>query len=121
MDMIRKIIAWIVGLFSVEDRIVVVNDSGHGDTTDTVIEENDWKVNSEVVNVDSNCLKVVYREKYGDEIVEYCMVVFENDKTQQYKLIAPWLKNVVIERSNITGIVVSEISRGEIPKVERAE
>lgn len=75
--------------------------------------DNDWVVENEVCNVENNCLKVIYREKYGAELIAYCMVVFKNDKTQQYKLVAPWLKNEVIERSNITGILVAEVPKSE--------
>jgi hypothetical protein len=112
-----KFITWLIeiikSLFKKKEEIVperTFND-------DMKIDENDWVVENQVCDVENNCLKVVYREKYGSEITEFCMVIFRNDKTQQYKFIAPWLKNELIERSNISGMIVKEVLKSEMKNV----
>lgn len=78
------------------------------------IDKQEWIVENQINDTDNNCLKVIYREKYGAEIITYCMVLFRNDKTKQYKMIAPWLKSKIVEMSNITGIEVYEVSKSEV-------
>ena len=69
---------------------------------DQAIPDNDWKFFASIVPGDSlNILKVVYQEKYGSEKTIYCTAVFENDKTGEYKCIAPWLPNCTLQQSNL--------------------
>lgn len=112
MSFIEMIIAFFKKLFGMKEeeqdwKAPVISDDN------SQIDMPEWVVENQVHDVENNCLKVVYREKYGSEIVTYCMVLFRNDTTKQYKMIAPWLKGKIVEMSNITGIEVYEVSKSE--------
>lgn len=110
MSLIEMIIAFFKKLFGAKEKQpewtppVMTNDNSQIDTPE-------WIVENQVHDVQNNCLKVIYREKYGLEIVTNCMVLFRNDKTKQYKMVAPWLNQKIVEMSNITGIEVYEVSK----------
>lgn len=113
MFFINMIIVFFKKLFGIKEKEqqdwkapVISNDNSQ-------IDMSEWVVENQVHDAENNCLKVVYREKYGIEIITYCMVLFRNDTTKQYKMIASWLKGKIVEMSNITGIEVYEVSKNE--------
>jgi hypothetical protein len=109
-----KIIQWLVSLFKKLFAKKEQNVPERVFNNNSEVCENDWVMENRVCDVENNCLKVIYREKYGDKITSYCMVVFRNNKTRQYKFVAPWMKNKIIERSNIFGISVEEVQKSEM-------
>ena len=83
---------------------------------DPKVEPNDWQPYKSIGPEDSlHVLKVVWTEKYGPTKTEYCMAVFSNDKTKQYKLVAPWKEVTDIERSNMTDISISTVAKKDMP------
>ena len=83
------------------------------DNQPSEIEKNAWQPENFVRDVENKVLKVSYREKYGSELVIYCMAFFNNDKTKQYKAVAPWLGSTIIEKENITEITIREVDKKE--------
>jgi hypothetical protein len=80
------------------------------------IKENDWVFFASIKPEDSlNVLKVTYQEKYGLEKEIYCTAVFENKKTGEYKCIAPWMPNHVLQKSNLISFDPKEVSKKEMP------
>ncbi len=113
MKLFQIIIAFFKKLFGIEEKVEETTAEPEISGGDTQIDKPEWIVENQINDAESNCLKVVYREKYGAEIITYCMVLFRNDKTKQYKMVAPWLKSKIVEMSNITGIEVYEVSKSE--------
>jgi|GEM_PF-5727018 len=72
------------------------------DTT-TVAEENIWEPYKAISDT-SEVYKVTWQEKYGTEKTEYCAAAFKHRKTQDYKLIAPWLDEYIIKAANLNSI-----------------
>jgi hypothetical protein len=114
MSFIEMIIVFLKKLFGVKEQKqdwetpVVVSDGN------SQIDTPEWIVENQVRDAKNNCLKVIYKEKYGIEIITNCMVLFRNDTTKQYKMVAPWMKGKIVEMSNITGIEVYEVSKNEV-------
>lgn len=107
---------WIMSLFKLlfgKKKEEVISPRPDWNPDNTNIDAVEWIVENQSKDTDKNCLKVIYREKYGAELVVYCMVLFRNDKTKQYKMVAPWLTNKIIEMSNVTGIEVNEVPKTE--------
>lgn len=62
----------------------------------------EWKLISSIPPKDtSNVLVVVYKDEMSTFNEVYCMAVFENSKGTEYKLVAPWLNNMIIQKSNL--------------------
>ena len=119
MNIIMAIIKWIMSWFQKEtqnsdDQQDETIKKPEGLPTNTQVDTNDWYVKFQTSDPDHNCLRVVFREKYGQQLTVFCMVVFANNKTQQYKLIAPWMKGLEIERSNITTFDPVEVPKSEM-------
>lgn len=74
--------------------------------------KNEWSVFKSVPpdSTDRYVLEVVYSEKYGPCHTESCMVVMKNDKTRQYKIIAPWIIKE-IERGNIVNFEIKIVRK----------
>ena len=80
---------------------------------DHKIEENAWKELSKIdLNDTTKVIKIEYAQKYGSVVTIYCMAIFENNKTNQLKCIAPW-KTIIIEKSNTNYINISKINKSE--------
>jgi len=81
------------------------------------IEPNEWQPYKSIDPSDStHVYKVTWSQKYGATQVMYCKVVFRNDKEKQYRLVAPWLNGLDIERQNMDDIQFNVISRDNVPK-----
>ena len=77
---------------------------------------NEWMPYKAIDPDDSlNVLSVTWTEKYGETKTVYCKVVFKNDKEKQYKLVAPWLGTVDIERANMDDIRFDRILKSSVP------
>jgi hypothetical protein len=70
--------------------------------TDTV---NVWIALS---STEKDSIKVTYQEKYGIEKTLYCSAIFENNKTGEYKCVAPWLGNIVLQKSNLNSFTYNK-------------
>ncbi len=82
------------------------------------IEPNEWQAYKYIDLADStHVYRVIWTQKYGATQVAYCKVVFKNDKTGQYKLVAPWTGGVEIERSNMDDISFDRITLDSVPAV----
>lgn len=86
-------------------------------TIDTLkIEESPWKVLSCIKSNDSVYVyKVTWDQKYGVTKTAYCMAIFKNESTNEYKLIAPWLNTVLIEKQNINDIDIAKVEKKSMP------
>lgn len=65
-----------------------------------IFKENDWTPFVAVKDT-LNVIKVTYQEKYGMEKCIYCTAVFENRITGEYKCVASWLSNFVLQKCNL--------------------
>ena len=86
-------------------------------TLDTVsIDANPWQpyLNIPVGDTD-NVYEVSWDQKYGSSKAAYCMVVFRNEKSRQYKLVAPWLDGLIIEYQNVNDIKFNKVSKKDVP------
>jgi len=85
---------------------------------DTIqIEKGEWEEYKSILIEDSILVyQVTWDQKYGVTKTEYCKVIFKNDKQKQYKLIAPWLDGVIIERVNMNDLSVDKINLNDVPK-----
>ena len=66
--------------------------------------DNDWIVIASAKP--DTVLTVHFTNEIGARGELKCMALFENNKTRQYKLVAPWLKEALLEKGNITSIYV---------------
>jgi len=74
------------------------------DGIETAEDESDWVIHASVPPTDTvNVIKFTYTAEMGlVQKTVYCMVVWENNKTGQYRLIAPWIdKFVTIQKANL--------------------
>jgi hypothetical protein len=55
-------------------------------------------------NDTTHVYKVTWSQSWGTSKIAYCKVVFKNDKQRQYRLVAPWLSSMDIERNNMDDI-----------------
>jgi hypothetical protein len=76
-------------------------------------DKNDWVVIQSIKD-SLSVIKITYQEKYGIEKSAYCMVVFENVKTAEYKCIAPWLGSLLLQKSNLNSFQTSMVSKSEM-------
>jgi hypothetical protein len=73
---------------------------------------NDWKTVIAIASDDTtNVIKIGYDQKYGSHIEFYCKAMFRNDKTNQYKFIAPWMVGTEVERANIDAITYDRVNK----------
>lgn len=80
-----------------------------------VVETNPWKPYLSVSEKDTGIvIEVIWDQKYGATKKSYCMAVFQNEKTRQYRLIAPWMKNITIECQNMNDIKFNKVHRDSI-------
>ncbi len=66
----------------------------------------DWAVKASIPPGDiDHVIKMVYQDEIGlGQTAIFCMAVFENLKTKEYKLVAPWIdKEIRIQKSNVLG------------------
>jgi hypothetical protein len=61
---------------------------------------------------DSESIKIEIKEKYGTDKTYYGKAIFFNGK--QYKIVAPWFDNILINLDNITDIKTMKISIKDI-------
>jgi hypothetical protein len=81
------------------------------------IAPNDWQPYKAIDPADStHVYRVIWSQKYGSVQTAYCKVVFRNDKEKQYKLIAPWLSGIEIERANMDDIQFDRIPLDSVPE-----
>lgn len=86
-------------------------------TEDQKIEKNEWEEHKFILVDDSvHVYKVTWDQKYGVTRTEYCKAAFRNDKQKQYKLVAPWLDEKIIERVNMNDIRFDKILLDSIPE-----
>jgi len=97
------------------DRItstIISNVTVYQDSTN--IEPNDWVQSTSIKPEDSlNIIKVDYQEKYGSEKTAYCMCVFENSKTGEYKCVSPKLGSLVLQKSNLISFQFTIVPKTE--------
>ena len=80
-----------------------------------VVETNPWKPYISVSEKDTGIvIEVIWDQKYGATKKSYCMAVFQNEKTRQYRLIAPWMKSITIECQNMNDIKFNKVCRDSI-------
>jgi hypothetical protein len=83
---------------------------------DTIqIVPNDWQQHTSAKD-NEHIVEVTYTQKYGATITLYCMAVFENEKENKYRCIAPWLGTKEIERANANDFQTKIILSSEAPK-----
>jgi hypothetical protein len=81
------------------------------------IDTNAWQPYKNISPDDTgHVYRVLWSQKYGMVQAAYCVVVFRNDKEKQYKLVAPWLDGLEIERANMDDIKFDKISKDSVPK-----
>jgi len=79
------------------------------------IRENDWTPFLSVPLKDTlSIIKVTYQEKYDSEKEVFCMAIFENRITGEYKCIASWLSNYVLQKSNLVTLNPKVVSKKEM-------
>ena len=82
----------------------------------TKIEPNAWQPYLAIDPTDTaHVYRVTWVQKYGSKQTAYCKVVFRNDKEKQYKLIAPWLSGIEIERANMDDIQFDKVQMDSVP------
>jgi len=59
--------------------------------------------------------EVIWDQKYGTTKKVYCKAIFKNDKTNQFKLIAPWLEALIIESQNTNDMKINKVSKKDAP------
>jgi hypothetical protein len=107
MNLLAQFLKWLLSLLT-KNKVAPLPTPVVGNES-SVIDTPDWIVENQVSDPSKYVLQVIYREKYGAEKTIYCMVLFRNDKTRQYKAVAPWLKDVVVQMENITGKEATEV------------
>lgn len=81
------------------------------------IEENAWQPYKAIDLMDStHVYKVSWSPEANTDRVMYCRAVFRNDKEKQYRLIAPWLDGVDIERPNMDDIQFDKVLISSLPE-----
>lgn len=90
---------------------------GNFSTRDTlIVDTNPWKPSLSIPTGDTeNVYEVTWDQKYGATKKSYCVAVFQNEKSRQYKLIAPWLDGLVIEYQNTNNIKFNKVSKKDVP------
>jgi hypothetical protein len=89
---------------------------GYTSRDSTVIDVNSWKSYMSIpVNDTDNIYEVTWAQKYGDTKTLYCMSIFKNEVTKEYKLVAPWLNALIIEDQNANDIKINKVSKKDAP------
>ena len=85
----------------------------------TQIDSNEWKLISSIPPKDtSNVLFLVYKDEVGFSLNDvYCMAIFENKKGTEYKLVAPWLNSMIVQKSNLLMEKSTLVPKSEMKKV----
>ena len=80
---------------------------------DTFVQRPDWTVRAAVPPSDtSSVLEVQYRDEIGGLQTAYCMAMFENEKTKEYLLVAPWMSgSLKIQKANLLSDLVKTVPR----------
>lgn len=83
----------------------------------TEIEKNDWEP-SNFIHSDSSSyvLRIDLKEKYDGYYHIYCKALFSNQKTRQFKLIAPWIEDIVIDWSLTTSKTAVKIHKDSLDR-----
>lgn len=82
-----------------------------------VISPNPWQEYISIPAEDTGkVFEVTWDQKYGATRREFCRAIFKNDKSMQYKLVAPWITSIIIQLSNTNNIKIVKINKNEIPK-----
>ena len=77
---------------------------------------NKWKVYKVIDLSDTDHIyRVTWTQEYGSPQVVYCKAVFKNDKDNQYKLVAPWIGGLDIDRSNVGDIKFEKVLMDSVP------
>ena len=99
------------------------NHLGNFTVQDTlIVDTNPWKPYLSISSEDTgNVYEVVWDQKYGATKKMYCMAVFRNDQTKQYKLIAPWLTGIIIEEQNTNNIRFNRVEINAVPEYRTCE
>jgi hypothetical protein len=68
-----------------------------------LIKHYEWNLTNSISTSDTNnVLMVVIKDEISiSTSTFYCMAIFENVKKTEYMLVAPWFKNVIIQKSNV--------------------
>ena len=78
------------------------------------IDQPEWSIRSFIAPNDSNyVLRITYTDEMGLVNKAYfCKVVFENKKTREYKLVAPWIDNaIILQKTNILSDRIDKIHK----------
>lgn len=86
-------------------------------TRDTItVEANPWIPHVAIPVEDSDSLyEVTWDQKYGATKIAYCKCIFRNEKTGDYRLIAPWTSFITIEAQNTNNVKVVKVSKVDVP------
>jgi len=81
------------------------------------IKVNPWEVFMATDTLNIDAYRVSWDQGFGlgYQKVEYCRVVFHNNKQRLYMLVAPWFSNKIVERANINNISFDKILIADIP------
>lgn len=108
----------VVGVvYVIWDQNSSVNLSNYTVRDTTVIEANPWKPYRNIPEGDTeNIYEVSWDQKYGVTKKKYCTAVFRNEQSKQYKLIAPWLDDQIIEYQNTNDIIFTKVLKRDVPE-----
>jgi len=84
-----------------------------------ITEPVDWIPRASIPPEDTlNALMFTYSDELGlSTDTLYCMVVFENRKTREYILVAPWIdRSITIQKNNVLSDNIKVVSKNEINK-----
>lgn len=87
------------------------------DGGNTAIGTPEWKVENAIAISDTNhVLMMTVKEKYDGYHELYAMAFFSNEKTRQYKAVAPWYEDVKFGWENVTSKTAIKVLYDSIPK-----
>jgi hypothetical protein len=93
-----------------------INLAGYSVRDTVAIEENVWKLYRSIPIGDTDeVYEVIWDQKYGATKKCYCTVVFRNERSNEYKLVAPWLDDLVIEKQNTDDISFDKVFKKDVP------
>ena len=78
---------------------------------------NEWQEYMKVPLEDTTHLvKVQWSTDSSSENTVYCRAVFDNIKDYRYKLVAPWLNEVYVNKRSLVSVSFNIVDRATIPK-----
>jgi len=81
-----------------------------------IVETNPWEPYLSIPVGDTESVyEVTWDQKYGSTKTYFCMAVFRNEHSKQYKLISPWLDGIIIEYQNTNDIKFNKVLKKDVP------